>query len=217
MDKIINDLFRWRLPAIHEIGKSELPEVIITYILTLLVAVSAAILVGRYATEKKEDNKAKISVGFAALILIVTLLLLVFFGFSLTTLKGVVLAILLVFSSYEDIKKRECSDYIHLMILITSFIGTELTSIQIMFVSAMFVGGLMLLTVLISNSDIGGADIKISVACAFLLGLSRGVFGLLMGMILALLFNIFKKDKTKGFPLIPYLAAGYMAAFFIQA
>ena len=32
---------------------------------------------------------------------------------------------------------------------------------------------------------------------AFLLGLNRGVIGLLVGMILAVVFNVFKKDKKK--------------------
>ena len=74
----------------------------------------------------------------------------------------------------------------------------------------------MLLTMLISKSNVGGADIKMAAACSFLLGLSRGVIGLLAGMILAVVVNVFKKDKKKGFPMIPYLAAGYMAAYFIQ-
>ena len=73
----------------------------------------------------------------------------------------------------------------------------------------------MLLTMIISKSNIGGADIKIAAACSFLLGLSRGIIGLFAGTILAVLFNIFKKDKKKGFPMIPYLAVGYMAAFFL--
>ena len=74
----------------------------------------------------------------------------------------------------------------------------------------------MLITTLITKSNVGGADIKLAAACSFLLGLSRGIIGLLIGMILAVVCNAFKKDKKKGFPMIPYLAVGTMAAYFIQ-
>ena len=102
------------------------------------------------------------------------------------------------------------------MIVIAAFIGTDLSSIPNMFFSALFAGGIMLITMLITKSNIGGADIKMAAACCFLLGLSRGIIGLLAGMILAVVFNIFKKDKKKGFPMIPYLAVGFMTAYFAQ-
>ena len=102
------------------------------------------------------------------------------------------------------------------MIVIAALIGTELSSIPYMLLSGVFIGGLMLLPVLLTKSDIGGADIKMAAACSFLMGLNRGIIGLLVGTVLAVGFNIFKKDKSKGFPMIPYLAVGYMAAFFIK-
>lgn len=131
------------------------------------------------------------------------------------TVKGIILSLVLAFSSYEDIKARECDDYLHLMIVIAALIGTELSSIPYMLLSGVLTGGLMLLPVLLTKSDIGGADIKMTAACSFLLGLNKGIIGLLAGTVLAVVFNIFKKDKSKAFPMIPYLTVGYMAAFVI--
>ena len=148
---------------------------------------------------------------------LITLALLCFFGFAAITVKGIILSLVLVFSSYEDIKARECDDYLHLMIVIAALIGAEVSAIPYMLISGVFIGGLMLLPVILTKSTVGGADIKTAAACSFMLGLNRGIIGLLFGTVLAVAFNIFKKDKSKGFPMIPYLAVGYMAAYFIQS
>ena len=204
------------LPSIYEIGSTDRATFVVGSIIMLVFVVLAALLIGRYAAGKYDGSKKKAAIFFIVIETLITSLLICFFGCTMTTVKGSILSLILVFSSYEDIKKRECDDYLHLMIMITAFIGTDLSSLPNMFVSAVFAGGLMLLTVLITNADVGGADIKMAAACCFLLGLSRGIIGLLAGMLTAVLLNVFKKDKKTGFPLIPYLAAGTMAAFFIQ-
>lgn len=68
-----------------------------------------------------------------------------------------------------------------------------------------------------TKSSIGGADIKLSAACAFMLGTVQGMTGLMIGLILAVIINSIKnrKKKHEGFPLIPYLAVGFMAAYFM--
>ncbi|MBQ6183300.1 MAG: prepilin peptidase [Clostridia bacterium] len=204
------------LPRFYEIDLTNKVGFIVSTVLMTLSVVLIALLVGRFAAGKFDGNKKKTALCFIGVTALTTLALICFFGCAATTVKGIVLSLILVFSSYEDIKKRECDDYLHLMIVIAAFIGTDLSSIPNMLLSGLFAGGLMLLTMLITKSNIGGADIKIAAACSFLLGLSRGVIGLLAGMILAVVVNVFKKDKKKGFPMIPYLAAGYMAAYFIQ-
>ena len=198
------------LPYFYEIDASNRIAFIVSSVVMLISVVLVALLVGRYAAGKFDGNKKKTALCFIGITALMTILLLCFFGCAAITVKGVILCLVLVFSSYEDIKKRECDDYLHLMVVIAAFIGTELSSIPNMFISAMFAGGLMLLTMLITKSNIGGADIKMAAACSFLLGLNRGVIGLLVGMILAVVFNVFKKDKKKGFPMIPYLAVGYI-------
>ena len=190
--------------------------VIISAALMLVTTVIVSLLASRYAADRFGGNKKKAALFFTGISFCVALALVCFFGCAAITVKGLILSLILVFSSYEDIKKRECDDYLHLMIVIAAFIGTDLSSIPNMLLSGLFAGGLMLLTMLITKSNVGGADIKMAAACCFLLGLSRGIFGLLLGTVLAVVFNIFKKDKKKGFPMIPYLAVGTMAAYFIQ-
>lgn len=103
------------------------------------------------------------------------------------------------------------------MIVIAAFIGTDMAALPGMLLSALLVGGIMLITTVITKSQIGGADIKFSAACAFLLGIKQGFAGLMLGLIASIIVNIIKnrKKKTEGFPLIPYLAAGFMAAYFM--
>ena len=205
-------------PALPNIYNFDVIDIgyIISAAMMLTAAVIAALLSARYAADTFKGNKKKTALCFVGISVCVTLALICFFGCAAITVKGILFALILTFSSYEDIKRRECDDYLHLMIVIAAFLGTEFSSVPGMFLSAMFTGGLMLATMLITKSSIGGADIKMAAACSFLLGFSRGVFGLLIGMIPAVAFNIFKKDKKKGFPMIPYLAVGYMAAYFIQ-
>ena len=203
------------LPHLYKFDVSNV-GVIISAALMLVSTVLVALLVSRYAADRFGGNKKKTVLFFTGISLFVALALICFFGCAAITVKGLILSLLLVLSSYEDIKTRECDDFLHLMIVIAAFIGTDLSSIPNMFFSALFAGGIMLITMLITKSNIGGADIKMASACCFLLGLSRGIIGLLAGMILAVVFNIFKKDKKKGFPMIPYLAVGFMTAYYVQ-
>ncbi len=182
----------------------------------LTATVLVAVLLSHYAADRFRGNKKKTAFCFAALALLGAFVTFCFFGFAAITVQGIVFFLILILSSYEDIKTRECDDYLHLMTVIAAFIGTEFTMIPGMFVSALFVGGVMLLAVLITKSSIGGADIKMATACSFMLGFERGVIGLVFGTLLAVVVNLLKsKDRKKGFPMIPYLAVGYATAYFL--
>ena len=180
-------------------------------------AVLAAFCVSKFAANKWDGNKGKTALGFIGITIAFTVLLIYFFGCSAITVRGIIFCLILLLSSYSDIRTRECSDWLHVMIVIAAFIGCDFANLPMMIVSAMFVGGIMLMTLLIANCDIGGADIKCAVACSFLLGLERGIIALVGGMLIAILLNAFKdKEKRRvGFPLIPYLTAGYLAVYLI--
>ena len=190
---------------------------IVSMLLLLIGAVFAAFCIAMYAANGQQGEKRKTVLLFMGITAIVTVTMLCLFGCAAVTVRGIILCLILLYSSYSDIRTRECSDWLHVMILIAAFIGCDFANLPNMFVSAMFVGGIMLMTLLISNCDIGGADIKCAVACSFLLGLERGIIALVGSMLTALLFNAFKdKEKRRGgFPLIPYLTAGYLAVYLI--
>lgn len=196
---------------------TENPFVLISGFVLVITAVLTAVVLSRYAAEAYKGNRKKATLFFAGITAFVTLMLFCFFGCAATTFKGIIICLLLIFSSYEDIRARECKDYVHLMIVIAAFIGTDMAALPNMILSAMLVGGIMLMTTVITKSQMGGADIKLSAACAFMLGTLQGFAGLLLGLIAAIIVNIIKnrKKNTEGFPLIPYLAVGFMAAYFM--
>ncbi|MBR4393233.1 MAG: prepilin peptidase [Oscillospiraceae bacterium] len=184
--------------------------------LILLLSALATLAMARYASERFETNKKRTALCFTVFGLCVTLIMICLFGCTAIAVKGIFLAYILAFSSFEDVKTRECADYLHLMIVIAAFIGTDLSNLPGMILAAFSTGGVIVLSKLIGKGKIGGADIKLAAASAFLLGFDRGILGLLTGTLLAVLVNMFKKNRKAGFPMIPYLAAGFMAAFFIQ-
>lgn len=183
----------------------------------LLITVAAAVLLGMAAAKKYEGNKAAATLSFAGIALVAGVACICLFGCAAAAVKGILFSLILVFSSYEDIKTRECGNCLSVMVVVAAFVGTEPASVPMMLLSSLLLGGTVLLTCLIAKGGVGGADIKMTAACAFLLGLPRGIIGLLLGMLLAVAVNAIRnrKDKKKGFPMIPYLAAGFMTAYFI--
>ena len=194
---------------------SDFPETGITVIL-LIIGVLTAVCIGRYAAGRFEGNKTRIPVIFAGLTLGISALMLWRYGTSITALKGIILCLILLYCSYSDIKSRECDDSPHLMIAIAACIGTELCMLPSMLTAALAVLGGLFILMTVSKTDVNGADLKLALACTFMLGLGRGLIGLGIGLVIAIAVNLVKlKNKKEGFPLIPYLAVGYMAAYLI--
>ncbi len=183
----------------------------------LAISVLVAFCVSAFAANEWDGSKGKTAFGFIGITLAFTGLLICFFGCTAITVRGIIFCLILLLSSYSDIRTRECSDWLHVMILITAFIGCDFANLPMMFVSAMFIGGILLMTLLIGNCNLGGADVKLAVACSFLLGFEKSIVALVGGLLIAVLLNAFK-DKEKrqgGFPLIPYLTVGYLAVYLI--
>lgn len=190
---------------------------VVSMLLLLIGAVFAAFCIAMYAANGQQGEKRKTVLLFMSITAIVTVTMLGFFGCAAVTVRGIILSLILLYSSYSDIRTRECSDYLHLMIVIAAFIGCKTTELPDMILGGVLVGAVMLVPLLTGNRTLGGADIKCSAACAFLLGLKRGLIGLTAGLLLAVIINGIKnrKKKDKSFPLLPYLSVGFTAAYFI--
>lgn len=140
---------------------------------------------------------------------------------AMTVIKLLVFTALLVCASVSDIKKREVSDSVSVMIAITALIGITPAHLPGMFIAAAVVTVPQLVIAMRRSGSYGGADIKIMAACAFLLGLERGIAAMIIGLTAGLLITtitrlIQKKKITKeSFPVVPYLAAGSFIAFLI--
>ena len=152
---------------------------------------------------------------------VVGLILLLRFGVSLTTVKGMILTLLLLYASLSDFKKREVPDCICVMILILAFVGFEPSNLLSMLAGAAVVFIPQLATTMLTpNRPIGGADIKISTALAFLLCAHKGIYALVVGMLLAVVITAISnklndRDQKQAFPLVPFLWIGATLAYMI--
>lgn len=188
---------------------------LILYSVVLFFTGLSSFFISRYLTDRLKENRTKVTIFFLILSVGITLLMLLFFGCTAVTLKGIIISLIFLTSSYQDIKTHECDDYIHPMILVTGFIGMEVSKLPNMIISAIIVFVIMMGSVIMTKSEIGGADIKFSVACAFVLGIKGSLCGLIIGLTLAVIINSIKKTRWEGFAMIPYLAVGFMTAYFI--
>jgi prepilin signal peptidase PulO-like enzyme (type II secretory pathway) len=149
------------------------------------------------------------------------LILLLIFGATITTVKGMILALLLLYASLSDLKTRRVSDCASIMIFILSLVGFEAANLPSMLIGAMIVFiPQFALAIIRPSRACGGADLKISTALAFLLGAGKGVFALIVGMLLAVIVmaiynKVNAKDQKEAFPLVPFLSIGAMLAYII--
>ena len=187
----------------------------ISWLIVLLFTGLSAFIISRYSAKKFKGKKSVTVTVFLLLSICAALLMLHRFGCTAITLKGIILFLIFITSSYQDIKTHECDDYIHPMIIIAGFIGRDYYNLPNMLISAFLVFALMMGSLLITKSSIGGADVKFSVACAFALGVKTGLSGLITGLTTAIIINLIKKNKKEGFPMIPYLAVGFTMAYFV--
>ena len=219
----MNSLMIQPILPIMPVNPPQFPAETMIQILTFTVFLAAvgmtAFLISLYASERFQGNKKKTALIFIGISLAVSALLLYFFGFAVSAVRGIIFCLILVFSSYSDIKTRQSDDYLAVMIMLTAFIGIKVSDIPVMLLSAVLITLPMLLIVAVcKGKTIGGADVKLSAACAFLLGVTKSFAGLIAGLTISIIVNLIiqtRKNKAEGFPLIPYLAAGFISAYFI--
>lgn len=165
-------------------------------------------------------KKAYSSIVFC-LSTVVGLILLLLSGVTLVTVKGMILTLLLLYASISDLDTRKVSDCISVMILILAFVGFEAASLPSMLLGALVVFvPQFALAIIRPSRACGGADLKISTALAFLLGAEKGIFALIVGMLLAVIVMAIynkanAKDQKEAFPLVPFLSIGALLSFII--
>lgn len=186
------------------------------FLFYLAVHKISKVVISKTPGYNKESKKIPI---YHCISIILVSSLLIAFGWSIELLKGIILLQILLYASVSDIQTHEVKDFISVLIFITGFIGVTLSDIPMMLFSGLAIGGVLLICAMVSGNRLGGADVKLSAACAFLLGFSKSIAGLVIGLFLAIICNIYfsHKNKTKGkaFPLVPYLSIGFMAMYFI--
>lgn len=199
------------------------PEAVITtivklaciFLFYLAVHKISKVVISKTPGYNKESKKIPI---YHCISIILVSSLLIVFGWSMELLKGIILLQILLYASVSDIQTHEVKDFISVLIFITGFIGVTLSDIPIMLFSGLAIGGVLLICAMVSGNRLGGADVKLSAACAFLLGFSKSIAGLVIGLFVSVIVNLIiqkqKKLKNQPFPLVPYLSIGFMLMYF---
>lgn len=139
----------------------------------------------------------------------------------LRIVRGILLAGLLLYGSIHDIRTHTMPDWVWMGVAGTALLGMKLSALPSMLLGAAAVLLIEVpLAVLLKDRAIGGADIKLSAAGAFLLGWQKGLAALILGLTLSLIIvpvarRIRHEDNRKAFPLVPFLAVGIMTAALI--
>ena len=199
------------------IGTASLWATIAAHFIVFGIFILAAWILCKKAVKENEPiNHLPFCLSMA-----VGLILLLVFGVTLTTVKGMILALLLLYASLSDLKTRRVSDCVSVMIFILSLAGFESENLTSMLIGAMIVFiPQFALAIIRPSRACGGADLKISTAIAFMLGAGKGVFALIVGMLLAVIVmaiynRVNAKDQKEAFPLVPFLSIGAMLAYII--
>ena len=199
------------------------PEEVITtivklaciFLFYLAVHKISKVVISKTPGYNKESKKIPI---YHCISIILVSSLLIAFGWSTELIKGIILLQILLYASVSDIQTHEVKDFISVLIFITGFIGVTLSDIPMMLLSGLAIGGVLLICAMVSGNRLGGADVKLSAACAFLLGFSKSIAGLVIGLFVSVIVNLIiqkqKKLKNQPFPLVPYLSIGFMLMYF---
>lgn len=199
------------------------PEEVITtivklaciFLFYLAVHKISKVVISKTPGYNKESKKIPI---YHCISIILVSSLLIVFGWSIELFKGIILLQILLYASVSDIQTHEVKDFVSVLIFITGFIGVTLSDIPMMLFSGLAIGGVLLICAMVSGNRLGGADVKLSAACAFLLGFSKSIAGLVIGLFVSVIVNLIiqkqKKSKNQPFPLVPYLSIGFMLMYF---
>jgi len=134
-------------------------------------------------------------------------------------LQGVLFSSLLLVATYTDIKRREIPDTICTLLVLTGFLKFSFQNLLGIFVALPF-----LIAAMFKEKSIGGGDIKLTATVGFVLGFWKGIYGLIIGLTLLILFyiilrisSIIRKNqvaKNLSMPLAPFLGIGFLIMYF---
>lgn len=195
---------------------------VLVYIISLLFMMALSLAVSEILArvlDRDGYNVNKAIMHILSGVLSITLILR--YGFSITALQGMFLFFVLVYASVSDLTFREVDDFVWVIVLSLALANITETGIFSMLVGAAAVFIIQIGTVLFSEKRAyGGADIKLSTSLAFLLGCTRGLLALILGLGTAVIFMmIYRKlrgtENKKAFPLVPFLSFGAMVMFLV--
>ena len=124
--------------------------------------------------------------------------------------KSTMFVLVLLYAAYYDYKYRLIPDKVHIIIMILGLINMNVLDSF----SGLMVTTLPVLIIGIMRGGIGGGDIKLMGASSFFLGVSGGLYGTILGLLMAIVISgidcLIYGKKVNRMPLAPYMALGYM-------
>lgn len=203
------------LPVIERFTGTEYSTVgfVITAILLLGITALAGYITGKSAAESFGGSKKKTAVVFTVTAVLTMAALLCFFGASAKAARGGVMCIIMLCAAFEDIKTRECGDFLSVMLGITGIIGKEPKELFLSVFAFVGIVLILLISSAITKNGIGGGDVKFAGAVSLVLGFFNTAAALVLGLLAAVIVNKLKNQKS--FPLLPYLTPAFMTAYFM--
>ena len=191
-------------------------------VLSALAVIGTSVLIG-WVLSKVMASKGMVSKPIFNLIAsgAIGLCLFLRFGISVELIQGLFLFFVLLYASMSDLTTHTVDDFIWLTVFALALASISTQGIASMTLGALFVFVPQIALALIPpHKTLGGADIKLSTALAFLLGAWRGIVAYIVGLILAIvMISIYhqkkKSDTKQPFALVPFLSIGAMILFFV--
>jgi leader peptidase (prepilin peptidase)/N-methyltransferase len=138
----------------------------------------------------------------------VTAVFLALYGFSPQALRCILLCQVLIVAGVCDAVTREIPDCLHLFLAMVGLICFQPLPALIGFLLV----PLPFLITALKTDKIGGGDVKLMAASGFALGVTGGIWMMILGLAAALLWNVAFGKGQKSLPLAPFLAiGGFMA------
>lgn len=194
----------------------------ILIVLSALLITGLSVLIGRVLTQVMRKKGFLSKPTFNQVLSGMTgLCLFLRFGISVELIQGLFLFFVLLYASMSDLTTHTVDDFVWITVFALALASISTQGITSMTLGALFVFVPQIALALIPpHKTLGGADIKLSTALAFLLGAWRGIVAYIVGLILAVvIISIYhrkkKSDTKQPFALVPFLSIGAMILFFV--
>ena len=210
------------LPGIAVQTLTESTVQIVLTVLSALAVIGTSVLIG-WVLSRVMASKGMVSKPIFNLIASGAMGLCLFlrFGISVELIQGLFLFFVLLYASMSDLTTHTVDDFVWITVFALALASISTQGITSMTLGALFVFVPQIALALIPpHKTLGGADIKLSTALAFLLGTWKGITAYIVGLILAIvmisIYHRKKKSDTKlPFALVPFLSIGAMILFFV--
>ena len=139
----------------------------------------------------------------------------------MAVLKFLILLGILLYASIKDLREHEVPNTVWKLIAVLGLVNISVRDLPSMLIGAALVFLPQIIPAVINTEKaMGGADIKISTACAFLLGAERGLAAFIIGptlfvVIVPILRKVRHEENGEPFPMLPFLSVGTIAAYLL--